>query len=372
MNCPYKCRLNEFQQWLRTANTCPVCRKKVKTSDTTRKTCPHQRAGNANMSAANIRPSQNNSASLPSRPLPSISYSSIPPPPNFLHSTNLARTASVSRRPRPGRAETLLGASGHTTLDEENYSHDYSRYVYEAPHYHHAPHLDSHLTHAPVPRPSHLQRYTNAYPPQPQSYIHGPVREGYERFSQRGPGPTTEQLFLPLTGTSPSDQNMDSRTRPAFPSVGTPTLNVGESPQQIPQPGLGSGSHITEPARSSMVASASSVMFTAPQSSPPNASRSDASSITITNSTQNPMVVTNRLSTVYPRTTNFSIEHANTPHHHVHAGPPSQVPHGSMLHLTEGTSRGQDTSGRWHVHTSSTFLRDRPSSGESGMYPWWE
>ena len=368
---PHKCLLNEFQQWLRTANTCPVCRKKVKTSDTTRKAYPHQRVGNVNMAVANNGPSQNNSASLPSRPLPSISYSSIPPPPNFLHSASLARAAAASRRPpRPSRAETLPVVSRNTVLDEENHSHDHSGYVYEAPHYLHASQLHSHLSRAPVPRPSPLQRYANAYPPQPQSYIHGPMREGYDRFSQRGPGPTTEQLFLPLPGTSPSDQTMDSRSRPIFSSMGTSTLNVEESPQQIPQPGLGLGQHTAEPIRSSMVTPVSSVMFT-PQSSPPITSRSDASSVTITNSTQNPMVVTNRTSAVYPRTTSFSIEHANTPHHHVHAGPPSQAPHGPMFHLTEGTSRVQDISGRWQVHTSSTFLRDRPS-GESVMYPWWE
>ena len=354
MDFPSNSDLNEYQQWLRTANTCPVCRKKVKSSDNPRKSCA-QRA--VTTPVANNGPIQNNPTSLLSRQLPSSPHGSIPSP-NFLHPLNPARATAVTRRPpRPGRAETL---PGNATLHEETHSHhNHPVYPYGAtPHHFHA---TRHLPSRPAMlRPSPLQRYANAHPPQPQSYGHGPMREEPERFNQRGPTPTTEQLFLSLAGTAPPSQNLDNRPRPVF--TGGSTLSMEESPPQTSQAGLGPGSNIADPPR--IGAPASSVTFTAPPSSPPVTSRSDASSITFTQNHRTPAV--------YPHATSFSIDHANVSHHHVPAGPSSQVPHAQALHPADSAfPRGQDTGGRWHVHTPSTLFRDRPSGG-SGVYQWWE
>ncbi|KAL4080110.1 hypothetical protein V8B97DRAFT_696091 [Scleroderma yunnanense] len=258
------------------------------------------------------------------------------PPVPVPHATNPVRTAVASRRPpRPGRVVPLVPTSAEipppiVSRNAAPHAEDHPAYPYGVPSHPHSPHhIHFHLSRPSTSRPSPSQRYTT---PHPQSYLHRPMREGYERYIQ-WEDPSSEQLFLPPT--PPPDQNLDNRPRPVFSSTGISTYNVEGSSSQIPRPDVGAGTVIPEPVASSfMVAPASSVTFTGPPGSPPITSRSDTSSIIITNSTQNPMVVTNRTSPVHP-------------------------------------ALSRAASGRWHVHTPSTFLRDRPS-GRNDMYPWWE
>ncbi|KAF9235451.1 hypothetical protein BU15DRAFT_64806 [Melanogaster broomeanus] len=378
MECPHWLHKGCLEQWLRTANTCPVCRKKVKVTSPKpgRRYCPHYR--DPAVTATN-----NEGKLTYNGPWPSVMPGDHP-----------------SQPPRP-----VIGRRDATTRDTEDQPY-HGTFIDRTRAHHH--HVHVHAPHHPhYHRPSQPVQPRQPSPSRPTT---GPSSTDAHSLHQFGSmssflgrraldssmdvdqpmhdgrptarRPAVQQLIVPRAPPSEQDPRNEPRSSTAVPPVYF-DMQPGRGPsvRRHEASGPTGGPSFT-------LAPSSSVTFTgapAPPTPPfPTGRSSSPRPVVITNATESPVVVTSRTSQTFNTLFNLEPASSSLAHHSASQrrpslGSSSQAPSELETNPWEDVAFGRAVRmARYPGGTgpapgpSGPVDSADPTSGSSGStHPWW-
>lgn len=367
LECPHWLHKQCLEQWLRTANTCPVCRKKVKTSPSPRKACPYR--GRSASTAGTSNEAGRNSSNSPSNGSQSnFRIGAVTPSAPFVTPGNLRNAVLSRQQPQTSRAARPVPT--HVEMEIPTFMQPRAAREEIRPPGHPVHPDHRHAIYGAIPQHSHVSHHTHIRSSRPStsrplpSQVHTNVTPmAYvHRQSHEQRGNASEQLIVPRT--PPTDANINSQLRPAFPGSGPSLFDTDGSRPRLPRSDVNTRLNSSEAAPNSLFPPpASATTYPSPPSSAYVTSRADAASTP--NSIQNAMAVRSN----HQFAPDFGIPLTNTPHSLVHPDPPG---HSLAPPQTDAARpRGQDTNFRWQMRSSSMPVRDDASGQNTGpTYSW--